>query len=173
MRRLPFTVPFLLALTFGVPAAGLLTPASAQSAAGVSAADIQKLENRVVAIRHEIVKVRATDAVKADELMSRLSDLHDDVTYLKVKLRKEGRVSFQEYGDLNGRLEDFGAQVRAALEPPAQAPAAAPAPPAAPTRDDTSGGRVLREVPVGTELDAKLQDTLSSGTAAVEDRVEA
>jgi hypothetical protein len=177
MRRIPLAVPFVLALAFGVPAVGLVATVSAQSADSVSAADIQKLERRVVEIRHEITTLRGTDAASADRLMARLGDLHDEVIYLKVKLRKEGRVSFQEYGDLNGRLEDLNAQVQRALAPPPPPPppppaAAEPLPPPPPP-DVRPGRRIFREVPVGTELDSKLLTTLSSQTAAVEDQVQA
>ncbi|MDE3154148.1 MAG: hypothetical protein KGN76_03555 [Acidobacteriota bacterium] len=174
MRQLSFAALTALTLTLGLPAPGLVAPASAQSANGVSAAAIRKLEDRVVEIRHDIVKLRATDAVEADQLMSTLGDLHDDVIYLKVKLRKGQRVSFQEYGDLNGRLEDFAARVQVALAPPPPPPPPAPVSPAPPAESSDAGTpRVMRELPVGTLLDARLQETLSSATAAVEDHVQA
>ncbi len=63
--------------------------------------------------------------------------------------------------------------MQAALAPPPPPEPAKPSRPAASSDVDLPAPRVLREVPVGTELDARLQTSLSSETAAVEDRVEA
>ncbi|HVC19975.1 MAG TPA: hypothetical protein VNE16_07850 [Vicinamibacterales bacterium] len=173
MRRLHFAFGLAVVLGLGVAAPRAMARSGAQAGvAAVSRADIQRLQDKVVEIRHEIVKVRGTDAVTADQLLTRLDHLHDDVIYLQVKLRKEGRVTHQEYGDLNGRLEDLRAAVLAAGHP-APPPAAAPAPAPAAEAPSSVSRQVFREVPVGTELDARLETTLSSGTAEVEDKVEA
>jgi hypothetical protein len=104
-----------------------------------------------------------------------LDDLRDEVIYLKVKLRKDRSVTRAEYADVRDRIEDLRSSARGVTRdsavpsaPPAAAPAPAPAP--APARTQTTASP--NEVPAGTELDVRLQNSLNSGTAKVEDRFE-
>jgi hypothetical protein len=171
---------FALVCLAMLPASSSARPAprAAQSSvSAVSASDIQQLQDRLSTVQDQITKVREQDATRADQLMGTFSDLQDEVTYLKVKLEKGDNVTHQEYGDLEGRIADFQMQVARTGAPdatPASAPASTPAPvqdAAAPATDRQAVS--LADVPVGTELDAKLQSNLSSGTARVEDKVEA
>ncbi len=156
-------------------------PAEQQS---VTSADIQRLQDTVYSIGGDISRVRNRDPRSADQ-MQQLDDLRDEVIYLKVKLRKEGSVPRAEYWDLRDRIDGLGSQVRenaggfaappapARTVPPYQEPPAQVAPPAqipAPAQPTTSNPN---EVPVGTEMDVRLQNPLSSATAQVEDRFEA
>jgi hypothetical protein len=105
------------------------------------------------------------DTTRAEPLQLRLEELQEEIVYLKVKQRKEGSVQRREYADLRARLEDLRADARTA------SPSAAPA-----ARRSTANAAVpapsFVEVPVGTEIDVRLIDSLDSGTAMVEDRFE-
>jgi TolA-binding protein len=163
-----------------LPASSSARPAvraGQSSVSAVTSSDIQKLQDQLSTVREQITNVRAQNATRADQLMGTLSDLQDEVTYLKVKLEKGEAVTHQEYGDLDGRIADFQMQVARTGAPdavPASAPASAPAPAQDTAPAQTPDAPVsLSDVPVGTQLDAKLQSTLSSATAQVEDKVEA
>ena len=133
--------------------AGLVVPAAAQ--APVTGADIQRLQDNVTEIAGSISAVRNRDPRLASSLQSRLEDLSDEITYLKVKLRKDSTVSRAEYIDLLDRIDRLRSEAR---NPPL---------PAQETRASAT------EIPVGTEFDVRLQTHLNSGTAKVEDRFDA
>ncbi len=76
------------------------------------------------------------------------------MAYVRVKLRKEGRVSRAEYFDLRDRIDDLRSRAGADV--------------ATATKRDRE--RSEREIPVGTEIDVRLVDGLSSGRNQVEDR---
>jgi hypothetical protein len=119
--------------------------------------------------------------------VTELDDLRDEVVYLKVKLRKEKTLSRAEYADVRDRIDDLRSRARgtdnasASTVGPARvesAPVLRPATPASSTPSSTTPPRSTSsdsvvEIPVGTEIDVRLQNTLNSGTAQVEDRFEA
>jgi multidrug efflux pump subunit AcrA (membrane-fusion protein) len=82
-----------------------------------------------------------------------LDELRDEVTFHRVQRRRGERVSDKELADVSVRINRF--------------------------IDDVKGrgrGRVnpdAREIPVGTEVDVRLQTPLNSRDAQVEDRVDA
>ena len=158
----------LMALMLAVPAAG-------QSTVGTS--DIQRLQEEVFQASSDISRLRANDASMASRLQEELDELRDEVTYLKVKIRKEGNVSRNEYADLRDRLQDLRSRARGDSTYRQSAPtgAATGAPSGAParTRDDRSQTSGQSAIPVGQEIDVRLQSQLSSDTAQVEDRFEA
>jgi hypothetical protein len=188
----------LLALTLaGAPQSGP-PPQQGGASPTVSPTDIQRLQDLVYDVGRDLSALRARgDVTFAGRLDDELGDLRDEVIYLKVKVRKEGRVSRNEYADLRDRLEDLRARARGdlaqgrppvyrqppppqAYPPPQPAPQPAPLPPPPAQQaplpppppqpvESVSG----RRVPVGQELDVRLQTALSSGTAQVEDRFEA
>ena len=149
-------------LVLGIAVVVLGVPAQAQ--APVSSGDIQRLQENVYDIGGDIARLRARDARLADQLQTELDALREEATYLNVKLRKEGNVQRSEYTDLRDRLENLRSRVRddGSARPASDRTPGAPA----------SGERV-NEVPVGAEIDARLQRALNSGTAQVEDRFEA
>jgi hypothetical protein len=98
--------------------------------------------------------VRARDQQLAASLSKELDDLADEVTYLGVKLRKEQQVPRSEGTDLRDRIDDVRTRARGDSTPPAAA-------------------AVSDEIPVGTEIDVRLLDPLSSGRNQVEDRFRA
>ena len=142
----------------------------------MTSADIQRLQEDVYQASSDLVRAR-TDTSNASRLQGELDDLLDEVTYLKVKLRKEGTVSRTEYADLRDRIQAFRTRVRGE-EPARQGawrgdtattsrPPERPASPRTPPRESSSS------IPVGHEIDVRLQTQLSSETAQVEDRFEA
>lgn len=163
------------------------TCATAAAQAAVTSADIQRLQDNVYEASRDVAQVRGRDASLASSLRSQLDDLSDEVTYLKVKLRKNEPVTRAEYASLRDRIENVreratgepprpdGTQSRAVVPTsrPAGRPvsdAAASAPGATSRVAQTAGSA---DVPVGTEFDVRLQEALSSSTAKVEDRFQA
>ena len=164
----------------------LSVPAAAQTT--VTTADIQRLQDSVYLAERDVTQLRGRDAARANQLQADLDELRDEVIYLKVKLRKDGRLARTEYTDVRDRIEDVRSTARGDAIgrysttplPPAspsntsRAPAAAPPAPAPPpparNTINTSGAT---EVPAGTELEVRLQNSLNSGTVMVEDRFEA
>ena len=184
-------------LLLGVLIAGLAAPVAAQQSTTVTQADIQRLQDNVCLADRDVSQARSRDAARATQLQTELDDLRDEVVYLKVKLRKERTLSRSEYGDVRDRIDDLRSRARGESSSPvsssssssssavsstaAVAPVPRPASPApvspAPssstssTRTTAPAGTV--EIPVGTEIDVRLQNALNSGTNQVEDRFEA
>jgi hypothetical protein len=134
----------------------LATSAPAQT--NVSASDIQRLEDSIAAINRDLAALRTRDASGSRAMQSELKDLQDEVIYLKVKLRKDNTLPVIEYTDLRDRLEALKVRARG--------------------DEGSAGGYGSAKgsgaiVPVGTELDVRLQTPLNSGTAQLEDRFEA
>lgn len=127
---------------------------SAQSTASVTDTDVQRLRQALADATSEVDRLKARDSAASSRLVRELEDLRDEAAYLRVKLRKEGRVSRAEYFDLRDRIDDLRARAGADV--------------ATTTRRDRE--RSEREIPVGTELDVRLVDSLSSGRSQVEDR---
>jgi hypothetical protein len=106
-------------------------------------------------------------------------------------LRKERTLSRAEYADVRDRIEELRSRARGDVASTSAAPAvgapaatttttsprsastaASASAPTTAARSTTATGGAL-ELPVGTEIDVRLQNTLNSGTAQVEDRFEA
>ena len=156
-----------------VVAVGLAVPAAAQS---VTQADIQRLQDNVFLAERDITQMPSRDSTRVTQMRAELDELRDEVIYLKVKLRKEGSLSRAEFADVRDRIEDVRSRARGDAGRFSTAPAPAPAPATsapAPARAQTGPGSTGAEVPAGTEIDVRLQNTLNSGTAQVEDRFEA
>jgi hypothetical protein len=140
----------------------LSAAASAAAQTSLTQADIQRLQENVFDAGVDVSRLRDRDAGRADALQRELDELREEVIYLKVKLRKESKVSRAEYSDVRDRLERLRSEARGE---PARASAARPA------VDDSRLGPTT--IPVGTEFDVRLQSRLNSGTARVEDRFDA
>jgi hypothetical protein len=166
-----------------VVSAALAAPAVAQQNSQVSQADIQRLQDSATQAASEVQQLRTRDAARASQLQTQLDEVRDEVTYLKVKLRKEGTLQRSEYAGVRDRLDDLRSQATnnagsnaAASTPTTSASsgnraAASPAP-AAGARGATQTAAGGVEVPSGTEMDVRLTNNLNSGTAQVEDRFE-
>ena len=144
---------------------GLTVPAAAQRGGANDAAEIQRLQDSAYLVERDLSSLSQRDASRGEQLQGRLEELREEIVYLKVKQRKEGSVQRREYADVRDRLEGLRAEARTASMPARPAAqrlrtnAAAPA-------------STFLEVPVGTEMDVRLIDSLDSGTAMVEDRFE-
>jgi len=156
-------------------ALSLAGPAVAQQS--VTQADIQRLQDNVFQTERDINQMPSRDSARVAQLRDDLDDLRDEVIYLKVKLRKERNVTRAEYADVRDRIEDLRSRARgdsssrSTAAPPAPAVSTPPPAPAATrSQPQTTGG--ANEIPAGTELDVRLQNSLNSGTAQVEDRFE-
>jgi hypothetical protein len=125
--------------------------------AAVAAGDLDRLDATAAEIERQIQAVQKTDATLAAEAGKALAGLREEVIYLRVKLRRESSVPRAEYADLRDRLETLRVKVQGA----------APAPAAA-----AEAERAFT-LPVGTEIDVRLQTPLSSATAKVEQRFDA
>ena len=169
--------------------AALLAVASVASAQqAVSTSDIQRLQDQVYQAGSDVTRLRSTDSSQAARLETELDDLRDEVVYLKVKLRKDGTVSRSEYSDVRDRIQTLRSRTRADAGSSSQSGSQSEW-----GRDDrnrTSGGQVgstsgssddrrstsqsnRSVIPVGQEIDVRLQTELTSDSAQVEDRFEA
>jgi len=156
---------------------GLAAPAWAQA---VTQADIQRLQDNAFLAERDITTLRSRDASRASQLEAELDDLKDEVIYLKVKLRKDRSLTRTEFGDVRDRIDSL--RSRATTSNASNDPGTVNRSPNYDTgRSNTNTNSDSRrplprgavEVPSGTELDARLQTQLNSGTAQVEDRFEA
>jgi hypothetical protein len=165
----------ILVLTWLVGAA---TPATAR-AQTISNSDIQRLQDSIYEVSGDLSQLRAHDATLASQLQSQLDDLRDETVYLKVKVRRNEPVSRSEYNDVRDRIENLRDRARGDSSGRYSTPSSSrPVPSEPPSGEDRAPYGSVRtsnpnEVPVDTEFDVRLQDSLSSGTAKVEDRFEA
>lgn len=158
MRRL-LSGLFVLALV-AAQAPVLADQATATTqGASITDRDLQRLAQALADATAEVNRGKSRDAATASRLSRELDELSDEVAYLRVKVRKEGRASRGEYFDLRDRIDDLRARASADTATGARRDRE--------TRDrDTSD----RTIPIGTEIDVRLQDGLSSDRNQVEDR---
>ena len=144
---------------------GLTMPVAAQRGAVNDAAEIDRLRDTAYLVERDLTSLNQRDTPRAGQLRLRLEELQEEIVYLKVRQRKAGDVQRRDYADLRDRLEDLRGEARpvATTFTKADAPRIAAQAPVPSTF----------EVPVGTELDVRLTDSLDSGKANVEDRFEA
>ncbi len=116
--------------------------------------DLASLEQRLDDAQAAYSRVEHTvTASERTSLERELSEMRDDLTYLRVKSRRGERVTDRESQDLTERIERFMTRANGR------------------SLSTSTSGR--RAIPVSTELDVRLQTPLNSGRAQVEDRVEA
>ena len=153
-------------------------PAAAQTST-VSSNDVQRLQDEIYEANRDVSRMRNTDSASAARLQEDLDQLRDEVTYLKVKLRKEGSVNRTEYADLRDRIQNLRSQARGESTTSTRQGSSGSSSSTSgsverDTRTGTSGERRGDSaIPVGTEVDVRLQAELTSDTAQVEDRFEA
>jgi hypothetical protein len=142
----------------------------------MTTSDVTRLQQTVDDINADLVKLRQRDRNAARAMQAELADLDDEVTYLKVKLRKERVVSRSDYMDVRDRLENLRARVNGNDNYTGAYSGSS----TTGSRTGTGSTRTTDEqrtslgvVPSGTELDVRLEQALSSDTARVEDRFEA
>jgi hypothetical protein len=169
----------------------------------VSSSDIQRLQDQAFQAGSEVSRLRSSDAALASRLETELDGLREEVVYLKVKLRKEGTVNRSEYSDIRDRLQELRSRARGEQSPPSLSssdtrsgtPGGVAGGASGGPTEGSSGGAVggvgggksgspddrrttsssgdRSVIPVGHEIDTRLQTQLSSDTAQVEDRFEA
>jgi hypothetical protein len=128
----------------------------AQSA--VTNPDIQRLEDSLFDVSRDVSQLRSRDAGLAARLEEELDELRDEVVYLRVKLRRNEIVLRSDYTSLRDRIDALRSRARGnALRE---------------TRRDVDVSSDY-DVPPGTEIDVRLQTTLTSETAQPEDKFEA
>ncbi len=146
----------------------VLTAVLAAAQTAVTSADIERLQDSLTAAHREVAALAADRPSLASSLRDELDQAGDEVIYLKVKLRKHEAVTRQDYAELRDRIDDIRNRTLA----PGDAARPAPAVPSPAERGATST-RTRGTVPVGTELDVRLQRSMSSDTAQVNDTVDA
>ncbi len=160
-------------------AALALTITVAQAQTSVSTADIQRLQDRIYDAGSDVSRIRSQDAELASRLQGDLDELREEVIYLKVKLRKEGSVPRAEYTALRDRIDSISSSARSEGTSNGGRASAGTTNASGTVADNRTGSTTSvrragrREIPVGQELDVRLQRELDSDTAQVEDRFEA
>ncbi len=196
--RVPFGAAALAAfVVLTVPVAAQDTSGRSQSSQTVTQADIQRLQDQVYDISSDLARARNTNSDQFYRLQSELDDVRDEVVYLRVKLRKEGRVNYNEYAEVRDHIQRLRSTIPGDPNRGSStwstnsgnegsygsgrtsAPGTNPPYPSGSYPSGTYGGtndqqtsRSTRrgEVPAGQELDVRLDQELNSGTAQVEDR---
>jgi hypothetical protein len=153
MRVLQKLLFLLAAVTV---AATVVVRAQAQ----VTAADITRLETSAADIERLAAPLKQSDPTLSAQVEKTLAELREEITYLKVKQRRDNNVTREEYASVRDRLETLRTKVAGG-----QKVAAQPVPAEPQAR--------MWTVPVATELDVRLQTPLNSATAKVEQRFEA
>jgi hypothetical protein len=164
VRQLPVIVAALALLVGSAPAV----------AQDLTTSDVTRLEQTVDQINADLVQLRQRDRGAARSLQAELVTLEEEVIYLKVKQRRERNVSRADYIEVRDRLANLSARVNgrdtsASGYGTGTRNSDYPATGSRTTSSTTSTG----VVPMGTELDVRLERGLSSDTALVEDRFEA
>jgi len=160
----------------------------------VTLTDIQRLQDQVYDISSDLARVRGQNPDQSYRVQSELDDVRDEVVYLRVKLRKEGRVNYNEYAEVRDHIQALRSSVRgdsatrgnstwntnsggtsdttyggARTSPPGTNPPY-PSGTYGGTNDQQTRTQRRGEVPAGQELDVRLERDLNSATAQVEDR---
>ena len=162
----------------------MIVPVAAAAQTSVTANDIQRLQEDVFQAGSDVARLRSTSPDAAARLQTQLDDLRDEVVYLKVRLRKEGSVPRTEYADVRDRVQALRTDARG--EPVERRGAWTSGTGTGTSSSGVAGGTTSDDrgtrsqtsttsgaIPVGQEIDARLQTQLSSSTAQVEDRFEA
>lgn len=153
MRTIRLVICLLLTCAAGL--AGL----RAAPQAPVSAGDLDRLEASTADIDRQIRAIERPDQTLAAQSTKELGELREDVVYLRVKLRRDGSVAWPEYTDVRDRIETLRQRVAGQSRVEAQPVI---------TGDPMSASML----PVGTEMDVRLQSPITSRTARLEQRFE-
>ena len=158
---------------FVVFAAATTGVRSAHAAAqAITNDDLRLVQDDIDRVSGDVADLRSRDSGRASDLQRQLEQARDDVAYLRVKLRRNEIVSTREYDEVRNKVDDIRRQARgdSSRSDRSRSDSDRTTLPAA--EDDT---RIAAgdELPVGTEFDVRLQTSLSSETARVEDRFDA
>src|SRR5262245_58461699 len=131
---------------------GVSRSASAQNATGV---DIQRLQDSLDDAARDVSALKARDATLASKLQTELDDLRDETIYLKVKIKKNQTVPRTDYFDMRDRIDNVRSQARGADRTGSSSSSSSSASSSAARASSSS----RMDVPVGTELDVRLQQS--------------
>ncbi|MET0212579.1 MAG: hypothetical protein ABW292_06235, partial [Vicinamibacterales bacterium] len=91
-------------LVAGAVVALLATSAAAQE---MTTSDVQRLEQTADQIGDDLMNLRSRDRTAARTYEAELTELEDEITYLKVRFRRERSVPRAHYVEVRDRLEDL------------------------------------------------------------------
>ena len=167
VMRLAGSVTLALALL-----GALARPAAAQL--NVTSADIERLQENIDEASRAIALLRGRDASLASQLQADLDVARDETAYFRVKLRRNESIPRTEYVQARDGVENIRGRARGDVSGGYTPPTSSP--------DSSTGGVATTgavessssdDVPVGAEFDVRVQNSLSSRAAQVEDRFEA
>jgi hypothetical protein len=129
-------------------------------AQAVTATELSRLETAYNVVAGQVTALKKVDLTLAMASEKTLADIQDDLTYLKVKQRRENNVTPSDVKELGDRIETLRLKTQTSTIK------------AQPIMSGEPVEKVYN-VPVGTEMDVRLQTPLSSETAKIEQRFEA
>lgn len=148
-------------ITVGLAIVGLVIAQSTLLAAqSVTASELARLDASANVVTQQIATMKKIDPTLAAQSEKTLAEINEDLTYLKVKLRREGNVAQKDVKDLADRIETLHVKLQSSVVK------------AQPIMGDEPVEKIVT-LPVGTEIDVRLQSALSSATAKIEERFEA
>jgi hypothetical protein len=133
-------------------------PAAAQGTQAATAQDIQRLQYDLQNL-DDSLSALSTSHPRYQEFQDRANDIRDEVTYLKVQIRRGQRSRPPILGATRSEVEDLRQSIASLQSDIDNA-----------LNRRFSGTGTL---PDGTEIQVRLEQPLSSKTAQIEDRVEA
>lgn len=173
----------------------LLLPTVGRAQTTMTAGDVQRLQEELTQAETEMTRLRGSNADLAGRLATEFEEVSDEVTYLRVKVRKEGNVPRTEYHAARDRIDALLGKIRGtgAASPTTTTTTRSGGTTVSGSGSGSSGnipitgrggaglpdgnrGRgqgSVTVIPAGQEVDVRLQTALSSATAQVEDRFEA
>ena len=123
-------------------------------------AELTKIDADLAKVAAQVTALKRVDPTLATASEKTLAEIQDELTYLKVKLRREGTVPPKDAADLRDRIETLRVKTQASTVK------------AKPIMSNDPVETVVK-VPVSTQMDVRMQTPLSSATAKVEQRFEA
>jgi hypothetical protein len=133
---------------------GTFLLAGAVTLAQSGSAQLSGLEQRLTDAHAALSRATGLNTTERSSLERELQDLDDEVAYLRVKSRRGERIDDRDTRDLGERIDRFVQRTT--------------------DRNRSISSSTQRGViPLNTEMDVRLQTPLNSGTAQVEQRVEA
>jgi hypothetical protein len=150
----------------------LVRPVTAQLR--VTSADIERLQENIDEASRDIAQLRGREASLASQLQADLDAARDEAGYFRIKLRRNESIPRTEYVQVRDKDESIRSRARGDVSggytPPTSYPDSRTGSVATTGTVESSSSD---DVPVGTEFDVRVQHSLSSKTAQVEDRFEA
>jgi len=148
----------IVSLCLGLALVAGVQPALAQRSQAATLADIQGVEYDLQNLDDSLAALSTTHP-RYREFQDRADEIRDDVTFLKVQIRRGQRSNPPVLGATKGEVDNLRRSIRTLQSDIDSA-----------LDRRLSGSATL---PEGTEMQVRLEQPLSSKTAKVEDRVDA